>query len=147
MSVASSALSPYLRLRKAPRACLCGWRLDWEESWGKREKISPDSKLYRGGALADHPHVFDVARLLTGSTFKSVYCEVAPNIRELETEDLIRVMGNMENGVMFSIDPSYANNENKVIKQVNWERYPRCVVRRSTPSSKSSGTFARSTVS
>ena len=36
MSVASSALSPYLRLRKAPRACLCGWRLDWEESWGER---------------------------------------------------------------------------------------------------------------
>ena len=34
--MASSALSPYLRLRKAPRACLWGWRLDREESWGKR---------------------------------------------------------------------------------------------------------------
>ena len=103
------------------------WQVSPEESYGKRVKISPDSPLYRGGALADHPHVFDIARFLTGSTFESVYAEVAPNIRDLEVEDLIRVMGKMKNGVLFSLDPSYANNENKVVKQVNWEKYPRCV--------------------
>ena len=103
------------------------WQVSPEGSYGKRVKISPDSNLYRGGALADHPHVFDITRLLTGSTFSEVYCEVAPNFRDLETEDLIRVMGRMKNGVIFSIDPSYANNENKVDRQVNWERYPRCV--------------------
>ena len=103
------------------------WQCSPEESFGKRVKISPDSTLYRGGALADHPHIFDIVRLLTGSTFDSVYAEVAPNIRDIETEDLIRVMGKLKNGVIFSLDPSYANNENKVLRQVNWEKYPRCV--------------------
>ncbi|MBR2930156.1 MAG: Gfo/Idh/MocA family oxidoreductase [Clostridia bacterium] len=103
------------------------WQVSPEESWGKRERISPDSPLYRGGALADHPHVFDLARFLTGSTFESVHAEVAPNLRALETEDLIRVMGRMKSGVLFSIDPSYANDEHKVVTQVNWEKYPRCV--------------------
>lgn len=36
MSAASSALCPYPKLRRAPRACLWGWRLGWEESWGQR---------------------------------------------------------------------------------------------------------------
>ncbi len=103
------------------------WQCSPEESFGERVKISPDSPLYRGGALADHPHVFDIVRLLTGSSFDTVYAEVAPNIRDIETEDLIRVMGTLKNGVIFSLDPSYANNENKVLRQVNWERYPRCV--------------------
>ncbi len=103
------------------------WQISPEESYGKRVKISPDSPLYRGGALADHPHVFDIARFLTGSTFDTVYADVAPNIRDMEVEDLIRVVGRMKNGAIFSIDPSYANNENKVVRQVNWEKYPRCV--------------------
>ena len=103
------------------------WQCSPEESFGKRVKISPDSPLYRGGALADHPHIFDIVRLLTGSDFDTVYAEVAPNIRDIETEDLIRVMGTLKNGVIVSLDPSYANNENKVHRQVNWERYPRCV--------------------
>ena len=103
------------------------WQCSPEESFGERVKISPDSKLYRGGALADHPHIFDIIRLLTGSDFDTVYAEVAPNIRDIETEDLIRVMGRLKNGVIVSLDPSYANNENRVHRQVNWERYPRCV--------------------
>ena len=103
------------------------WQVSPEESYGRRVKLSPDSKLYRGGALADHPHVFDIARLLTGSTFDTVYAEVAPNFRDFEVEDLIRVMGRMKNGVVFSLDPSYANNENRVTRQSSWEKYPRCV--------------------
>lgn len=103
------------------------WQVSPEASYGKRVKISPNSEIYRGGALADHPHIFDIARFLTGSTFDEVYCEVAPNFRNIETEDLIRVMGRMQNGIIFSLDPSYANNENKVVRQQNWEKYPRCV--------------------
>ena len=103
------------------------WQVSPEESYGRRVKLSPDSKLYRGGALADHPHVFDIARLLTGSTFDTVYAEAAPNFRDFEVEDLIRVMGRMKNGVLFSLDPSYANNENRVTRQSSWEKYPRCV--------------------
>jgi len=104
------------------------WQCSPEESFGKRVPICEGSELYRGGALADHPHIFDCVRLITGSSFDTVYAEVAPNIRdEVETEDLIRVMGRLKNGTVFSLDPSYANNENKVDKQINWERYPRCV--------------------
>jgi len=108
-----------------------GWWRPWqvlpEDSYGKRVKISPESSLYRGGALADHPHVFDIARFLTGSSFDTVYAEVAPNIRDIETEDLIRIMGRMKNGAIYSIDPSYANDEHHVSRQVDWEKYPRCV--------------------
>ena len=103
------------------------WQCDPVDSFGERVRISPDSPLYRGGALADHPHIFDVVRLITGSEFDTVYAEVAPNIRDIETEDLIRIIGKLKNGVIVSLDPSYANNEHKVKQQVNWEKYPRCV--------------------
>ncbi len=104
------------------------WQCDPEKSFGKRVKINEESNLYRGGALADHPHIFDCVRFITGRCFKTVYAETAPNIRkEVETEDLVRIIGKLDNGTLFSLDPSYANNENKVEKQIHWQRYPRCV--------------------
>ncbi len=104
------------------------WQCDPESSYGKRVPIRPGDDRFRGGALADHPHVFDAIRYITGSSFDTVYANVSPNLREgVETEDMVRVIGRLKNGVIYSIDPSYGNDEHKVPVQIDWEKYPRCV--------------------
>lgn len=106
------------------------WQAAPEPSYGKRVSLRPGDDRFRGGALADHPHLFDVLRYVTGSDFSRVFAEVAPNIRDgVETEDMIRIIGSMENGVSYSIDPSYANNEEHTDRMVGseWNKYPRCV--------------------
>lgn len=106
------------------------WQADPEASYGSRVPLRPGDDRFRGGALADHPHLFDLIRFLTGSEFAEVFAEVSPNIREgVETEDMIRVTGRLRNGVIYSIDPSYANDEDHVSKMVgmDWNKYPRCV--------------------
>ena len=112
------------------------WWLPWmnnpEKSYGKRVELYPNAKKFRGGALTDHPHVFDVIRYVTGSEFESVYAEVAPSMREESAvEDLVYVIGKLKNGTIISLDPSYANRE---IKQLNLDHdrdklshYPRAV--------------------
>ena len=68
------------------------WQCDPTESFGKKVPLWEGAELYRGGALADHPHIFDCVRFITGSDFDTVHAKVAPNIRdEVQTEDLIRV--------------------------------------------------------
>jgi len=94
------------------------WWTHWmdipEQSYGKRIPLTPGSKLFRGGALTDHPHVFDLVRYIFGSDFDTVYAEAAPNMRDgAETEDLVYIIGQLKNGVIFSLDPSYANRENE----------------------------------
>lgn len=106
------------------------WQANPEASYGSRVALRPEDDRFRGGALADHPHLFDVIRYITGSEFSQVYADVAPNIRDgVETEDMIRVIGKMENGVCYSIDPSYANDEEHVTQMIGseWNKYPRCV--------------------
>ena len=106
------------------------WQANPEKSYGSRVSLRTGDHRFRGGALADHPHLFDVIRYITDSSFSRVYAEVSPNIREgVETEDMIRIIGRMENGVCYSIDPSYANDEEHVTKMIGmeWNRYPRCV--------------------
>lgn len=106
------------------------WQANPEASYGSRVELRPGDERFRGGALADHPHLFDIIRYITDSEFQQVYAEVSPNIREgVETEDMIRVIGKLENGVCYSIDPSYANNEEHVSQMVgsDWNLYPRCV--------------------
>ena len=106
------------------------WQANPEASYGSRVPLRGDDDRFRGGALADHPHVFDVIRYITGSEFECVYADVSPNIREnVETEDMIRVIGRLQSGVIYSIDPSYANNEDHVTKMIgmDWIKYPRCV--------------------
>lgn len=106
------------------------WQANPEASYGSRVELRPGDDRFRGGALADHPHLFDLIRYITGSEFSQVYADVSPNIREgVETEDMIRVIGKLENGVCYSIDPSYANNEEHVpiMSGVDWRLYPRCV--------------------
>ena len=105
------------------------WQCDPELSYGKAVPLRPNDYRYRGGGLADHPHIFDLMRYLTDSSYKTVYAQVSPNIRKtaVVTEDMVRVIGKMQNGITFSLDPSYANDEHKVPVQIDWEKYPRCV--------------------
>ena len=101
-----------------------------EESYGKRIPIRPGESRYRGGALTDHPHIFDLVRYMTGSEFDTVYAEVAPSMRDdVETEDLLYRIGKLKNGVIVSLDPSYANREHDQTRVVG-ERIshnPKCV--------------------
>lgn len=94
------------------------WWTHWmdipEESYGKRIPLREGSKIFRGGALTDHPHVFDIVRYIFDADFEEVYAEAAPNMRDgAETEDLVYIIGRLHNGVIFSLDPSYANRENE----------------------------------
>jgi len=109
----------------------CPWQVDAELSYGERVPLRPGDDRFRGGALTDHAHPFDLVRMIAGADFDTVYANVTPNIREgMEVEDMIRLIGRMKNGVTFSIDPSYANNEHDVKRLTNiflWRKYPKIV--------------------
>ena len=88
------------------------WQCDPDLSYGEVKQLRPGDERFRGGALTDHIHPFYLIRMLTGSDFDTVCANVTPNIREgVRTEDMIRLIGRLKNGVCFSVDPSYANNE------------------------------------
>ena len=94
--------------------------------------MKPNSPLFRGGALSDHPHAFDLARFFSDSEFESVYATAAPNIRpERIVEDGVYIVGRMKNGVITSIDPSYSRHENMRpplhLLGPGWEGYPKRV--------------------
>lgn len=110
------------------------WWMHWmdipEQSYGKRIPLRPGDRIFRGGALTDHPHIFDLIRYMFNSDFDTVYAEAAPNMRDgAETEDMVYVIGKLENGVTFSLDPSYANREPEQARIVgtNISKYPRGV--------------------
>ena len=108
------------------------WMNDPEKSYGKRIPLYPNSKIFRGGALTDHPHIFDVIRYITGKEFDCVYAEVAPNMREeAVVEDLVYVIGKLKDGTVISLDPSYANREYKQanidIERDRLSYYPKAV--------------------
>ncbi|MDY4186246.1 MAG: Gfo/Idh/MocA family oxidoreductase [Candidatus Borkfalkiaceae bacterium] len=105
-----------------------------EEIYGKRVKLKPNDPedcRYRGGALTDHPHIFDLARFIFESDYDFVYAEAAPNMRyDAEVEDLLTITGRLKNGVIFSLDPSYGNKEKQIFKTNGGDdfcKYPRCV--------------------
>ena len=56
---------------------------------------------------------------------------MSPNIREgVVVEEMIHMIGRMKNGVTFSIDPSFANDEHhvSVIRDgITWRKYPKTV--------------------
>lgn len=109
------------------------WWRPWmdipEASYGRRVPIRPKSKTFRGGALTDHPHVFDIMTYIFGSNIESVYAECAPNMRDFaETEDMVYITGRMQNGVVFSLDPSYANKEKEIprsTRDLDFVKYPK----------------------
>ena len=107
------------------------WAFPWqgvpEESYGKRVPLCPDDNRFRGGALCDHPHVFDLIRWLTKSDFDFVNAAVGPNIRpDLVVEDTILVNGKMKNGVSFLFDTSWSRLEERLeVPGPGWEIYPK----------------------
>lgn len=108
--------------------CAWPWQCDPYLSYGEVVPLRPNDDRFRGGCLADHPHGFDVVRYLTGSEFDTIYADVSPNIRDfVKTEDMMRLIGKMKNGVSYSIDPSYANDEQQRPDWEQYERYPRIV--------------------
>ena len=110
------------------------WWTHWvdipEQSYGKRIPLYEGAKRFRGGALTDHPHIIDMARYILDSEFESVYAEAAPNMRDAaETEDMVYIIGKMQNGVIVSLDPSYANRELEQCRRYGnrVNHYPRTV--------------------
>ena len=98
-----------------------------EKSYGKRVPLKDGDPRFRGGALCDHPHIFDMIRHVTGSEFESLYASAAPNIRpDIEEEDMLNVVGRMKNGVIFSLDPSWSNMEERLkVPGPGWEVAPK----------------------
>lgn len=107
------------------------WAFPWqgmpEKSYGKRVPLRAGDHRFRGGALCDHPHIFDLIREMTGSEFEMIFARVAPNIRpEIEEEDMISVVGRMKNGVIFLLDPSWSRKETKLkVPGPGWEIFPK----------------------
>lgn len=107
------------------------WAFPWqgvpEESYGKRVPLSDADERCRGGALCDHPHIFDMIRHMTGSEFATVYARVAPNIRpDLAVEDMLTVVGTMQDGTAFSLDPSWSRMEERIpVPGPGWEVFPK----------------------
>lgn len=107
------------------------WAFPWqgvpEKSYGKRVTIKEGDTRFRGGALCDHPHIFDMIREVTNSEFDTIYAEVAPNIRpDIEEEDMLSVIGRMKNGVIFSLDPSWSKMEERLkVPGPGWEVFPK----------------------
>ena len=107
------------------------WAFPWqgvpELSYGSRVPIKDGYPKFRGGALCDHPHIFDLIREVTNSEFEFIYAKVAPNIRhDIEVEDMLAVVGRMKNGTIFSLDPSWSRLEYPLkVPAPGWERFPK----------------------
>ena len=107
------------------------WAFPWqgvpEESFGSRVPLRGGDSRFRGGALCDHPHIFDLIRWLTGSDFDYIYAEVAPNLRkDLQVEDMILANGKMKDGTAFLFDPSWSRLEERIpVPAPGWEIFPK----------------------
>lgn len=101
---------------------------DPELSYGKVVPIRPGANIYRGGALTDHPHPFDMIRWITGREFKKVYAVCAQNQRDhLRVEDHVAITGELDNGVKVFINPSYSNlEENIPTRRMIWPKSLEC---------------------
>ncbi len=107
------------------------WAFPWqgvpELSYGKRVPIKEGDSRFRGGALCDHPHIFDMLREVTNSEIDFVFAQVAPNIRPgIIEEDMLAVVGKMKNGVTFLLDPSWSRMEEPLkVPAPGWEVFPK----------------------
>ena len=106
------------------------WAFPWqgvpEISYGKRIPLRQGDQRFRGGALSDHPHIFDMLRWITGSDYEYVFADVADNIRDIPEEDVLYVTGRMKNGCKFLLDPSWSRHEEKIaMPGPGWEVFPK----------------------
>lgn len=129
--IASGKLGKILSFKATNTTLSPVWAFPWqsvpEKSYGKRIPLREGDNRFRGGALCDHPHIFDLICELVDSEFESLYASVAPNIRpDLEEEDMLTVIGRMKNGVIFSLDPSWSNMEERLkVPGPGWEIAPK----------------------
>lgn len=107
------------------------WAFPWqgvpELSYGKRIPLKEGDVRCRGGALCDHPHIFDMVREISGSEFDMIFAQAAPNIRpDIQEEDMLAVVGKMKNGMSFLLDPSWSRSENRLkVPGPGWEVFPK----------------------
>ena len=107
------------------------WAFPWqgipEKSYGKRVPLKDGDTRFRGGALCDHPHIFDLVREMTNSEFDVIFAQAAPNIRpDIEEEDMLAVTGRMKNGTIFLLDPSWSRMEARLsVPGPGWEVAPK----------------------
>ena len=111
--IASGKLGKLLSVQMTNITLSPVWAFPWqgvpEASYGSRVPLKKGDSRFRGGALCDHPHIFDLIRWLTGSDFDYVYSQVAPNLRpDIEVEDMILASGKMKDGTAFLFDPSWS---------------------------------------
>jgi len=101
---------------------------DPELSYGRTVPIRPGASVFRGGALTDHPHPFDLIRWITGGEFKRVFAVSAANQRDhLKVEDHVAITGELNNGIKVFINPSYTNLEEKVAtRRLLWPKSLEC---------------------
>lgn len=129
--VASGKIGDLLSFKATNTTLSPVWAFPWqgvpEKSYGKRVPLKEGDCRFRGGALCDHPHIFDMIRQVTGSEFETLYASAAPNIRpDIEEEDMLNVVGRMKNGVIFSLDPSWSNMEERLkVPGPGWEVAPK----------------------
>ena len=102
------------------------WAFPWqgvpEKSYGKRVPIKEGHEKFRGGALCDHPHIFDMIREVTKSEFDVIFAKVAPNMRhEIEEEDMLAVVA-YENGEIVGV--AGASNDTDQIWQIGIDVVP-----------------------
>lgn len=130
-TVAEGALGKLLSIQATNITLSPVWAFPWqgvpEQSYGKRIPLSGGNGRFRGGALCDHPHIFDLIRWLTGSDVEWIYAEAAPNLRtDLEVEDLLLVAGRMADGCTFLLDPSWSRLEERLPEPgAGWEVFPK----------------------
>lgn len=106
------------------------WAFPWqgvpEISYGRRVPLREGDHRFRGGALSDHPHIFDTLRWVTGSDYEYVFADVADNIRDIPEEDVLYVTGRMKNGCKFLLDPSWCRHEEHIERPgPGWEVFPK----------------------
>jgi predicted dehydrogenase len=99
-----------------------------ELSYGRRVPLYPGANVYRGGALTDHPHPFDLLRWITGAEFATVRAMAGRNQRSyLEVEDHIVVAGKLTDGTKYMINPSYSNLEERLTtRKLLWPKALEC---------------------
>ncbi len=107
------------------------WAFPWqgvpEASFGRRVPLREGDPRFCGGALCDHPHIFDLARWITGADFDYIYAQVAPNLRpDIPVEDMLLANGKMTDGTAFLFDPSWSRLEERLkVPGPGWEVFPK----------------------
>ncbi len=109
----------------------CNYYKNWGDpllSYGKRIPIRKGENTWRGGAITDHPHPYDIVRWLTGAEFKTVSAVSAVNQRaHLAVEDHAAITGELTNGVKYFINPSYSNLEERCeVRRLYWPKSLEC---------------------